>query len=901
MLIAERGDWKAGIRPPEAGIAEWSHKWRDATGHQLSPDTKAGPPITVQWQAGPALADGAGGGKTPVIAEGFFACVDDADGEKRSGKGIAVRSAGNGLSRLRTPRISNPDAELIIADGKLIVDARPLHVIDLRTGADAVLAESARKGASVIGKESGPTLTSTVVAEKILLTCEENELVAVDLPAGGRRWSNRLDDAVWFSPRITGGLAIAVECPLAGRKIKQDAAIRIMSRGRYDDANVARAVTAFRLTDGKQVWRTPIEIPTPAVPPEKWPIGKDGKPHEPERAALKPLICVGDMILLYTSMYQARADDSALHAMDVATGKFRWSTNLPEGSRPGRISNTDSANAILVRGGEIFYIGGHGPGGIIRIDPATGAIKGPATGRFAQFAYAGECSMSRGTVNWFNKSAVTWYGPDLQPIARPAVRGQCGSGVFPAQGMVFATPIGCDCSNYARGYIGMACEPDEAVSDANRLTVGGGTAGQTTVKPGDWPVFLGNNQRSARTIAALPDRLASAWNTSAAPAPIAGPLAEDRRRDEYWVGGITAPVVAGGTVYAGLPDAHAVVAIDAATGKLKWRVPVGGPVDTPPTIAGGLAVVGCQDGAIYALSTTDGALVWRFDGARGKRLAMLNGRLASAHPAPGSVIVQKDKVLATVGYHAWLGGIAGWVLDLATGKPLARQDAAGVGLDGSVDAAAVRGAKGAPGVANVLNDILVEAADGGLWIGDNNNESSLRLAADGKLAMFRRYQKDFPAAPATMTRRNSIVAFTSAGRGGSTHPWLQTQGAVKSGDLLYSNRDALICQRVSADGKKREPVWTVPAMDLGGIERSDANARQLPETTTALIMAGERLYAAGGRYDGTSGWLCAVGLDGKIVQRLPLPSRPVASGLAAADGRLFVSCIDGRIVCFGAP
>lgn len=213
MLIAERGDWKAGIRPPEAGIAEWSHKWRDATGHQLSPDTKAGPPITVQWQAGPALADGAGGGKTPVIAEGFFACVDDADGEKRSGKGIAVRSAGNGLSRLRTPRISNPDAELIIADGKLIVDARPLHVIDLRTGADAVLAESARKGASVIGKESGPTLTSTVVAEKILLTCEENELVAVDLPAGGRRWSNRLDDAVWFSPRITGGLAIAVECP----------------------------------------------------------------------------------------------------------------------------------------------------------------------------------------------------------------------------------------------------------------------------------------------------------------------------------------------------------------------------------------------------------------------------------------------------------------------------------------------------------------------------------------------------------------------------------------------------------------------------------------------------------------------------------------------------------------
>ena len=152
---------------------------------------------------------------------------------------------------------------------------------------------------------------------------------------------------------------------------------------------------------------------------------------------------------------------------------------------------------------------------------------------------------------------------------------------------------------------------------------------------GDWPMFMADARRSVSSTVALPPELAVRWTVAGAPRPIAGRLIDDRRRDEYWIGALTAPVIVGGTVYAGLPEAHAVTAHDATTGKLRWRTPVGGPVDTPPTIAGGLCVFGCQDGTISALSTTDGALVWRFDGAPGRRLAMLNGRLASAFPAQG--------------------------------------------------------------------------------------------------------------------------------------------------------------------------------------------------------------------------------------------------------------------------
>ena len=80
LLLRRGGEWVARPRAKEPGIADWSHKWYDATGNNCSTDTKAGPPQTVQWQAGPAFADGSGGGKHPVIAHGAFACVDSIDG-----------------------------------------------------------------------------------------------------------------------------------------------------------------------------------------------------------------------------------------------------------------------------------------------------------------------------------------------------------------------------------------------------------------------------------------------------------------------------------------------------------------------------------------------------------------------------------------------------------------------------------------------------------------------------------------------------------------------------------------------------------------------------------------------------------------------------------------------------
>jgi len=917
LLLQEGGAWKVSTRPAEPGIAGWTHKWYDATGNNVSADDKVAPPQTIQWQAGPALADGAGQGKHPVIGGGAFACVDSMDGS------LAVRSAGNGLIRWRSRPVLSPYVELLIDDDRLLTRADPeerlqrvmgrfeaglLMSFDLATGASRPLPE-----APVMPVDDRHRLPrddcgfpSSVVAGDTLVVCAGGDLAALEKTAGSRRWTVTLRDGIWFSPRILDDQVIAVECP-KGKGI--------VSRGRVDSAYQVTAVCAFGLADGKPRWRTSgilerdgePERPSPNSNAESRP-GKPGPSKgfdagfKRPRASLKPLTCADGKVFLYASSYQCRADDAFIMALDARTGRQLWRFASLEGSSKGRKnwSRTDSSAFILYRGGELFYVSGFGnvsgfgAGAIAVFDPETGRMKGPPHSAPGQ-GY-GACGQTRATVNWFINSAATWNDKDFNQVDRPAARGQCGSGGFPAQGMFYVTPTGCDCRDFARGYLGMASDLPPRVPEDGRWTAGPGQPGNVQPRAGDWPVFLANPQRTANTAVGLPRKLVARWTVAAAPRPIAGPLLDDRQRDEYWIGALTAPTIAGGLVFAGMPEAHAVAAIDLATGQTRWRAPVGAAVDTPPTIARGLCLFGCQDGCIYALSADDGRVVWKFNAALGLRAAMLNGRLASALPAPGSVVVQGDRVWATAGYHTYLGGVAVWILDLATGKPLAQHR--------------LVGGKPEEKIPNFLNDILCAADNGSLWIGQD-----LQILADGSLAPDvgrKRYPKpqqhgDVPLV--AMSRRSSLVAFTHAQRGGSTHAWfapawmpcsylVRFHRMVVDGQTVYGlggdthARSALECVALPADPKSR-PLRKWSLTNQKDFAEAKAN--------TALIKAGDRLYMGCGSYDGIQGAVYIVSTEGEILERLDLPARAAPGGLAAAGGRLVAACVDGSLVAFGAP
>jgi outer membrane protein assembly factor BamB len=69
----------------------------------------------------------------------------------------------------------------------------------------------------------------------------------------------------------------------------------------------------------------------------------------------------------------------------------------------------------------------------------------------------------------------------------------------------------------------------------------------------------------------------------------------------------------GGKLYA-TTGLGMVAQLDAATGKIGWKVTPGGPLRGGPTVAGGSLYVMSQDNQLYALNETDGATLWSASG-----------------------------------------------------------------------------------------------------------------------------------------------------------------------------------------------------------------------------------------------------------------------------------------------
>jgi outer membrane protein assembly factor BamB len=75
---------------------------------------------------------------------------------------------------------------------------------------------------------------------------------------------------------------------------------------------------------------------------------------------------------------------------------------------------------------------------------------------------------------------------------------------------------------------------------------------------------------------------------------------------------LSSPTVAGGIAYVGSGD-HDVYAIDAASGKLRWKFATGNVVHASPAVADGTVYIGSWDRYLYALDAGSGALNWKFE------------------------------------------------------------------------------------------------------------------------------------------------------------------------------------------------------------------------------------------------------------------------------------------------
>ena len=125
---------------------------------------------------------------------------------------------------------------------------------------------------------------------------------------------------------------------------------------------------------------------------------------------------------------------------------------------------------------------------------------------------------------------------------------------------------------------------------------------------------------------------------------------------------LSSPVVAEGKVFFGSGDGN-VYAVDAATGKLAWKVRTGDVVHASPAYADGRVVVGSWDGRLYSLDAATGAQRWAFQAGVDPLIHNQQGFQSSPAIVDGTIYVGcRDAHLYAIGLR---DGVEKWNVDTA--------------------------------------------------------------------------------------------------------------------------------------------------------------------------------------------------------------------------------------------
>ena len=469
---------------------------------------------------------------------------------------------------------------------------------------------------------------------------------------------------------------------------------------------------------------------------------------------------------------------------------------------------------------------------------------------------------------------------------------------------------------------GNARDHSEGLSTAHVPQLEKGPAYETVSTAGDpsdkdtWTTYRHDLERSGWTRATVGADIHRDWTTALG-------------------GRLSSLTVGPRNVYITKPETHTVYALDRATGRIVWNRCVGGPVDSPPTIARGVAVFGCRDGYVYCLRAADGELVWRFRAVPNQRLLVAQEEIESAWPVHGSVLVRNGLVWFAAGRSSYLdNGIWLDAVRLETGQPVVarRLD----GRDAETWKALAQKSRGRmvrnliPGT---LPDIL-SASNDALFMRWTCFDEQGNVIPDVEPHLFsatgfldatwwhRTYwqygtwmrggfggwpqaARRVPAGRVLSITDDSIYGFgravydvgnpdqSHAGHVGVVKDTYQDMGHIDYTQNPYRLFAAL---KPGAPGAiKRQPAlkyaWTTAVPIL---------ARAMVRTNKTLWIAGP---AAKSRNQGLAelplvcpGQLLAVSpADGEIVSATPLDAAPVLDGLAATTGHLFIACTDGTV------
>ena len=574
QTVQEGSDWALGRKPWPAEMDDWSHSRHGPDGNAVSADKLVQKAERIRWLAGPLVH-----ASNIITAGGRFYT-----------HGVIARDAFNGLllwNRRLDPPPSRIDSSwhgvkgsvlpVASADRLYVVHEGKLQALDAATG--ETIQVYADAGTPVEFLKIGPALVTTDAKTSIVR--------ALDAASGTLLWSHKAVIPVTSMVAGDGGVYFYE----GGQDFKAGNHLSLRRK-----AGGPRAIVKLDLATGKPAWR---------VTEADHPWAEKGRRLSYHR---------GYLVCELSGHVQIRGEwnpsGNAIQCIAADTGKVLWGREyVPHMTHRAQARALHIDSTIWISLNKRGWLG---------LDPATG--KTVATHSTES---GSNCTPPVATPRFFVRGLQLTDVETGVNTGTALTKHSCSLDVggVPANGLIYIAPKHCTCWPMIKSYIAVAPKPPLPGPAAKTLrpadfTVERGPAfghaapAAAGADPG-WPCYRADLWRSASTATPVPANLEVLWTADLGDWP-RGVLAQDWKENNPGVRGpITPPVAAGGLVLVAQPDSDRVVAMDARTGKMRWTFTADGRVDTPPTLAGGLCLLGTRSGTVYALRAKDGQLAWR--------------------------------------------------------------------------------------------------------------------------------------------------------------------------------------------------------------------------------------------------------------------------------------------------
>jgi outer membrane protein assembly factor BamB len=495
--------------------------------------------------------------------------------------------------------------------------------------------------------------------------------------------------------------------------------------------------------------------------------------------------------------------------------------------------------------------------------------------------------------------------------SNPITRGSCGresEGLVPANGLVYVFPKSCSCFSMLNGVAALAPPYDRTIEEAHPLVKGPafGVAPAAAATKDEWATYRGDVHRSGSVARTVPPKLQPLWTATPEQPAFTGPAQEEWKEYPFATGPLTPPVIAQGLVVVAQPHTHRVLAFKAEDGKPAWEFTANGRIDSAPTISDGLCLFGSRTGWVYCLKASDGQLVWRLRIAPADLRIVHCGQVESPWPVAGSVLVSDGVAYVSAGVHPLTdGGMRVCAVDPRTGSITWKQIVTDMGYNDHAW-------RGRMGLDQDYADLMVKDGERvalSRWVFDpatGKNEylfqnSFYRLGRDGgyltRGAWSYGYPMNRPRVRRPLQVGNGLMVFgTNKGADPSRFKWEPTGGAPQRQALKLFRRDF-------KPGEQFDVKWVEQKNDTESRIGLYFPANRTAENSTwsaaypgwpeAMVLAGANLFVyAEGKLKSYAA------ADGAPLNEMAL-AQPVWDGIAASGGRLYLSTMDGKVVCLG--